>query len=138
MDAVNEERYASGPIGVFDSGYGGLTILKEIRRALPQYDYVYLGDNARAPYGPRSFDIVYRFTLEAVRFLFARGCRLVILACKTASAEVLRTVMPDVLPESDPSRRAGGGGRPTAGDDGRGLECVPYRGGGAVGEGEWV
>lgn len=119
MDAVNEERYASGPIGVFDSGYGGLTILKEIRRALPQYDYVYLGDNARAPYGPRSFDIVYRFTLEAVRFLFARGCRLVILACNTASAKALRTIQQNDLPQIDPSRRVLGVIRPTAESIGR-------------------
>lgn len=119
MDAVNEEGSASGPIGVFDSGYGGLTILKEIRRALPQYDYVYLGDNARAPYGPRSFDIVYRFTLEAVRFLFARGCRLVILACNTASAKALRTIQQNDLPQIDPSRRVLGVIRPTAESIGR-------------------
>ena len=74
-----------GPIGIFDSGYGGLTILDEIRKSLPQHDYIYLGDNARAPYGTRSFDIVYRFTLEAVRYLFDRGCPLVILACNTAT-----------------------------------------------------
>ena len=78
-----------GPIGVFDSGYGGLTILRELRRQLPQYDYLYLGDNARAPYGTRSFDIVYEFTLQAVRTLFSRGCQLVILACNTASAKAL-------------------------------------------------
>ena len=104
----------AGPIGVFDSGYGGLTILKEIRRVLPQYDYLYLGDNARAPYGPRSFDIVYRFTLEAVRFLFSRGCRLVILACNTASAKALRSIQRNVLPHIDPSRRVLGVIRPTA------------------------
>lgn len=104
---------AEGPIGVFDSGYGGLTILKEIRRLLPDYDYMYLGDNARAPYGPRSFDVVYRFTLEAVRYLFSRGCRLVILACNTASAKALRTIQQHDLPNIDPSRRVLGVIRPT-------------------------
>ena len=78
------------PIGIFDSGYGGLTILDAIRRRLPDYSYLYLGDNARAPYGIRSFDEIYRFTLEAVKFLFDEGCRLVILACNTASAKALR------------------------------------------------
>ena len=102
-----------GPIGVFDSGYGGLTILKEIRQLLPQYDYVYLGDNARAPYGPRSFDVVYRFTLEAVRYLFSQGCRLVILACNTASAEALRTIQQNDLPKIDSTRRVLGVIRPT-------------------------
>lgn len=102
-----------GPIGVFDSGYGGLTILKEIRQLLPQYDYVYLGDNARAPYGPRSFDVVYRFTLEAVHYLFSQGCRLVILACNTASAEALRTIQQNDLPKIDPTRRVLGVIRPT-------------------------
>lgn len=104
---------AEGPIGVFDSGYGGLTILKEIRQLLPQYDYIYLGDNARAPYGPRSFDVVYRFTLEAVRYLFSQGCRLVILACNTASAEALRTIQQNDLPKIDPTRRVLGVIRPT-------------------------
>lgn len=103
-----------GPIGVFDSGYGGLTILREIRRRLPQYDYIYLGDNARAPYGPRSFDVVYRFTLEAVRYLFSRGCRMVILACNTASAKALRTIQQCDLPQIDPTRRVLGVIRPTA------------------------
>lgn len=103
----------SGPIGVFDSGYGGLTILKEIRSRLPQYDYVYLGDNARAPYGPRSFDVVYRFTLEAVRYLFDQGCPLVILACNTASAKALRSIQQNDLPLIDPSRRVLGVIRPT-------------------------
>ena len=79
-----------GPIGVFDSGYGGLTVLADIRHRLPQYDYLYLGDNARAPYGSRSFDVVYEYTLEAVNELFSRGCSLVILACNTASAKALR------------------------------------------------
>lgn len=102
-----------GPIGVFDSGYGGLTILKEMRRLLPEYDYMYLGDNARAPYGTRSFDIVYRFTLEAVRCLFDRGCRLVILACNTASAKALRSIQQNDLPKIDSTRRVLGVIRPT-------------------------
>ena len=101
------------PIGVFDSGYGGLTILREMRKLLPQYDYLYLGDNARAPYGSRSFDIVYRFTLQAVNELFSRGCRLVILACNTASAKALRTIQQNDLPTIDPSRRVLGVIRPT-------------------------
>lgn len=94
-----------GPIGIFDSGYGGLTVLREIRRRLPQYDYLYLGDNARAPYGPRSFDIVYEFTLQAVKHLFEQGCHLVILACNTASAKALRSIQQNDLPQIDPSRR---------------------------------
>lgn len=101
------------PIGVFDSGYGGLTILREIQKRLPQYDYLYLGDNARAPYGTRSFDIVYRFTLQAVEELFSRGCRLVILACNTASAKALRTIQQNDLPAIDPTRRVLGVIRPT-------------------------
>lgn len=104
----------SGPIGVFDSGYGGLTILKELRRVLPELDYLYLGDNARAPYGTRSFDIVYQFTLQAVKFLFDRGCPLVILACNTASAKALRTIQQRDLPGLDASRRVLGVIRPTA------------------------
>ena len=104
-----------GPIGVFDSGYGGLTILRSLRQRLPQYSYLYLGDNARAPYGTRSFDIVTEFTLEAVRFLFRQGCPLVILACNTASAKALRTIQQRWLPVSDdPSRRILGVIRPTA------------------------
>lgn len=103
----------SGPIGVFDSGYGGLTILREIRRRLPQYDYLYLGDNARAPYGNRSFEIVYEFTLQAVRYLFEQGCHLVILACNTASAKALRTIQQNDLPHIDPDRRVLGVIRPT-------------------------
>ena len=91
-------------IGVFDSGYGGLTILKGIRRALPQYDYLYLGDNARAPYGSRSFDVVYEFTLQAVEELFDRGCPLVILACNTASAKALRSIQQNDVPRIDPTR----------------------------------
>lgn len=104
---------AQGPIGIFDSGYGGLAILRQIRRLMPQYDYMFLGDNARAPYGTRSFDIVYRFTLEAVKYLFDHGCRLVILACNTASAKALRTIQQKDLPLIDPQRRVLGVIRPT-------------------------
>ncbi|GAB3718318.1 glutamate racemase [Spirosoma flavus] len=112
------------PIGVFDSGYGGLTVLREIVRKLPQYDYIYLGDNARTPYGTRSFDTVYHYTLECVQHLFDRGCRLVILACNTASAKALRNIqqldLPKLFPgQTDaridgPSRRVLGVIRPTA------------------------
>lgn len=103
------------PIGVFDSGYGGLTILSAIRRLLPAYDYIYLGDNARSPYGTRSFDVIRDFTLEAVQYLFAQGCPLVILACNTASAKALRQIQQTYLPISqDPSRRVLGVIRPTA------------------------
>ena len=103
------------PIGIFDSGYGGLTVMKEILKRLPQYDYLYLGDNARAPYGPRSFDTVYRYTLEAVRWFFDQGCPLVILACNTASAKALRSIQQRDLPHmEDPSRRVLGVIRPTA------------------------
>lgn len=105
---------APGPIGVFDSGYGGLTILKSIRELLPQYDYVYLGDNARAPYGSRSFDIVYQFTRQAVMKLFEMGCQLVILGCNTASAKALRSIQQNDLPNIDPLRRVLGVIRPTA------------------------
>lgn len=105
---------AHGPIGVFDSGYGGLTILDGIRRLLPQYDYVFLGDNARAPYGPRSFDVVYEFTREAVLKIFEMGCHLVILGCNTASAKALRSIQQNDLPQWDPSRRVLGVIRPTA------------------------
>lgn len=103
-----------GPIGVFDSGYGGLTILHAIRKQLPQYDYLYLGDNARAPYGPRSFDVVYEFTRQAVLRLFEMGCHLVILGCNTASAKALRTIQQHDLPGWDPERRVLGIIRPTA------------------------
>ena len=103
-----------GPIGVFDSGYGGLTILKAIRELLPQYDYAYLGDNARAPYGTRSFDIVYQFTRQAVGKLFEMGCQLVILGCNTASAKALRSIQQNDLPKIDPQRRVLGVIRPTA------------------------
>ncbi len=107
----------AGPIGVFDSGYGGLTILDHLRKRLPQYDYLYLGDNARTPYGTRSFEIVYEFTLQAVKHLFEMGCSLVILACNTASAKALRTIQQHDLPLIDPTRRVLGVIRPTA-------ECV--------------
>jgi len=103
----------TGPIGVFDSGYGGLTVLKEIRNRLPQYDYLYLGDNARSPYGNRSFDVVYEYTLEAVNELFARGCPLVILACNTASAKALRTIQQNDLPHLVPNNRVLGVIRPS-------------------------
>ena len=102
-----------GPIGVFDSGFGGLSILREIRRELPQYDYVFVGDNARAPYGTRSFQLVYEFTLQAVKHLFDQGCQLVILACNTASAKALRTIQQRDLPLIDPDRRVLGVIRPT-------------------------
>ena len=103
-----------GPIGVFDSGYGGLTILHGIRQLLPQYDYLYLGDNARTPYGTRSFDVVYEFTRQAVTRLFERGCHLVILGCNTASAKALRSIQQNDLPQLDPQRRVLGVIRPTA------------------------
>ncbi|GAB3884203.1 glutamate racemase [Spirosoma agri] len=108
----------SQPIGVFDSGYGGLTVLRELVRKLPQYDYVYLGDNARTPYGTRSFDTVYHYTLECVNHLFDKGCRLVILACNTASAKALRNIqqldLPTLVPGLDgPDRRVLGVIRPT-------------------------
>ena len=104
---------APGPIGIFDSGYGGLTILQQIRAALPQYDFLYLGDNARTPYGTRSFEVVYQFTAEAVRALFDKGCQLVILACNTASAKALRTIQQHDLPTIDPRKRVLGIIRPT-------------------------
>ena len=93
------------PIGIFDSGYGGLTILADIQKRLPQYDYLYLGDNARTPYGTRSFDVVYEFTLQAVKELFDRGCELVVLACNTASAKALRTIQQNDLPVLAPNKR---------------------------------
>ena len=101
------------PIGVFDSGYGGLTILQHFRKVMPQYDYIYLGDNARTPYGSRSFEVVYEFTLQAVNRLFEEGCQLVILACNTASAKALRTIQQNDLPNIDPNRRVLGIIRPT-------------------------
>lgn len=114
---VPELPVSPGPIGVFDSGYGGLTILHRMRHMLPQYDYLYLGDNARTPYGTRSFDVVYQFTAEAVKKLFAMGCHLVILACNTASAKALRSIQQNDLPALDPDRRVLGIIRPTA-------ECI--------------
>lgn len=104
---------APGPIGVFDSGYGGLTILKEIRRRLPQYDYIYLGDNARAPYGTRSFELIFDFTRQAVEKFFSLGCHLVVIACNTASAKALRSIQQQVLPLKAPDRRVLGVIRPT-------------------------
>ena len=109
--------HTPGPIGVFDSGYGGLTILDKIREVLPEYDYIYLGDNARAPYGTRSFEVVYEFTRQAVNKLFDIGCHLVILACNTASAKALRSIQMNDLPQIDPARRVLGVIRPT-------VECV--------------
>lgn len=103
----------NGPIGVFDSGYGGLTVLKEIVDQLPQYDYLYLGDNARAPYGTRSFDTVYQYTLECVQWFFNQGCSLVILACNTASAKALRTIQQNDLAKIDATKRVLGVIRPT-------------------------
>lgn len=103
-----------GPIGVFDSGYGGLTILSEIQKLLPEYDFCYLGDNSRAPYGPRSFDIVYQFTKQSVETLFDMGCNLVILACNTASAKALRSIQQLDLPNINPEKRVLGVIRPTA------------------------
>jgi glutamate racemase len=102
------------PIGVFDSGYGGLTVLKEIVNKLPQYDYLYLGDNARAPYGNRSFETVYHYTLQCVKWFFDQGCSLVILACNTASAKALRTIQQNDLPRIAPEKRVLGVIRPTA------------------------
>lgn len=103
-----------GPIGIFDSGFGGLTILHGLRQLLPQYDYMYLGDNARAPYGSRSFEVVYKFTRQAVLKLFSMGCHLVILGCNTASAKALRSIQQRDIPELDPTRRVLGIIRPTA------------------------
>ena len=103
-----------GTIGIFDSGYGGLTILHGIRQRLPEYDYMYLGDNARAPYGSRSFEVVYQFTRQAVLKLFSMGCQLVILGCNTASAKALRSIQQRDLPQWDTGRRVLGIIRPTA------------------------
>lgn len=105
---------SSGPIGVFDSGYGGLTVLKEIVNKLPEYDYIYLGDNARSPYGTRSFETVYQYTLESVKWFFKQGCSLVILACNTSSAKALRTIQQNDLPLLAPEKRVLGVIRPTA------------------------
>lgn len=117
MQNIVQFSKEAGPIGVFDSGYGGLTIYNEIKKLLPQYDYIYLGDNARTPYGTRSFDVVYEFTRQAVRHLFAQGCQLVILACNTASAKALRSIQQLDIPQLDPNRRVLGIIRPT-------VECI--------------
>ena len=106
------------PIGVFDSGYGGLTVFKELLKQLPQYDYIYLGDNARNPYGTRSFEVVYEYTWQAVRYLFDQGCQLVVLACNTASAKALRNIQQKDLPGSYPDRRVLGVIRPS-------VEMIP-------------
>src|SRR6218665_1993618 len=103
----------SGPIGVFDSGYGGLSVLSELQKKLPDYDYLYLGDNARAPYGSRSFDVIYEYTWEAVQHLFDQGCSLVILACNTASAKALRNIQQKQLPLLDTTKRVLGVIRPS-------------------------
>ncbi len=110
----NTATQQCGPIGIFDSGLGGLTILDSIRHRMPQYDFIYLGDNARAPYGTRSFDVVYQFTLQAVEKLFSMGCPLIILACNTASAKALRSIQQKYLPQAFPNRRVLGVIRPTA------------------------
>ena len=106
-------------IGVFDSGFGGLTILQDLRRSLPDYDFLYLGDNARAPYGSRSFETIFRYTLQCVRELFSRGCPMVILACNTASARALRSIQQQVLPVEFPDRRVLGIIRPTTEEIGK-------------------
>lgn len=116
---ANNPHITTGAIGVFDSGYGGLTILEKIREQMPEYDYIYLGDNARTPYGTRSFEVVYEFTLQAVKKLFELGCPLVILACNTASAKALRSIQQINLPTLDDSRRVLGVIRPTA-------ECIRH------------
>ena len=112
-----EQKTTKGAIGVFDSGYGGLTILDKIREKMPEYDYIYLGDNARTPYGTRSFEVVYNFTLQAVRKLFELGCPLVILACNTASAKALRSIQQIDLPQIAPWKRVLGVIRPT-------VDCI--------------
>ncbi len=110
----NNATGKAGPIGIFDSGYGGLTVLSAIKAVLPNYDYIYLGDNARAPYGNRSFDRVYEFTIEAVNWLFSKRCNLIILACNTASAKALRTIQQIDLPKNNSLKRVLGVIRPTA------------------------
>src|SRR5688500_58960 len=104
---------STGPIGIFDSGYGGLTVMKEIVRRLPSYDFVYLGDNARSPYGNRSFDTVYRYTLQCINLLLKQDCPLIILACNTASAKALRNIQQKDLEGLDPNARILGVIRPT-------------------------
>ncbi len=110
----NNSALKPGPIGVFDSGYGGLTVLSEIKKLMPQYDYLYLGDNARAPYGSRSYELIYEFTLQAVKWLFSQGCQLVIIACNSASARALRSIQQIDLPQIDSTKRVLGVIRPTA------------------------
>lgn len=112
MEAT-KEVLNPGSIGIFDSGYGGLTILEDICKLMPEYDYIYLGDNARTPYGTRSFDVVYQYTLECVGKLFEMGCHMVILACNTASAKALRSIQQLYLPTVDPGKRVLGVIRPT-------------------------
>lgn len=115
-DIMNQKEFTdltNGPIGIFDSGYGGLTILEKIKEALPDNDFIYLGDNARTPYGTRSFEVVYKYTLECVTKLFEMGCQLVILACNTASAKALRTIQQNDLPLINPNKRVLGVIRPT-------------------------
>lgn len=107
------DNRSGAPIGVFDSGYGGLTVLKEMVKTLPQYDFIYLGDNARSPYGNRSFETVYEYTLQCVQWFFEQGCTLVILACNTASAKALRTIQQNDLPKIAPDKRVLGVIRPT-------------------------
>ena len=111
---TNNSSLKAGPIGVFDSGYGGLTVLSEIKKLMPEYDYLYLGDNARAPYGSRSYQLIYEFTLQAVKWLFSQGCQLVIIACNSASAKALRSIQQKNLPQIDSIKRVLGVIRPTA------------------------
>lgn len=113
MNDISHIQNVPGPVGIFDSGYGGLTIYREIQALLPQYSYLYLGDNARTPYGTRSFDVVYEFTLECVKYLFSQGCHLVILACNTASAKALRSIQQINLPAISSHKRVLGIIRPT-------------------------
>ena len=110
---VNNSNQKPGPIGIFDSGYGGLTVLSEIKKLMPEYDYLYLGDNARAPYGNRSYELIYEFTLQAVKWFFSQGCQLVIIACNTASAKALRNIQQNDLPKIDSFKRVLGVIRPT-------------------------
>ena len=102
------------PIGFFDSGYGGLTVFREVQAMMPEYDYLYLGDNARAPYGDKSFETIHDYTLEAVKWFFAQGCHLVVLACNTASAKALRSIQQNDLAKIAPGKRVLGVIRPTA------------------------
>lgn len=113
QETAPDKSIRKQPIGIFDSGYGGLTILKEIVKVLPEYDFLYLGDNARSPYGTRSFDTIYAYTLQAVKYLFSQGCHLVILACNTASAKALRNIQQLDLPHLAPHKRVLGVIRPT-------------------------